>query len=103
MMGNGLCGRLIISHMLICFSTQLYYDIISLKIIQAFYLLLGYEENQGIFWDFKIKNGVRITEGSDNGDSDNGDSDNQGSTVHHCSGTMVRTQQAIGELLHLVI
>ena len=84
--------------MLIYFSTQLYYDIISLKIIQAFYLLLGYEENQGIFWDFKIKNGVRITEGSDNGDLDN-----QGSTIHHCSGTMVRTQQAIGELLHLVI
>ena len=77
-------GRLIISHMLICFSTQLYYDIISLKIIPAFYLLLGYAENQGIFWDFTIKNGVWITEGSDNGDLDN-----QGSTVHHCSGTMV--------------
>ena len=24
-----------------------------------------------VFWDFKIKNSVRITEGSDNGDSDN--------------------------------
>ena len=51
-----------------------YYDIISLtslKIIQAFHLLLGFAENQGIFWDFKIQNTVRITEGSDNGDSDN--------------------------------
>ena len=37
----------------------LYYDIISLtslKIIQAFHLLLGFAENQGIFWDFKIQN-----------------------------------------------
>ena len=52
----------------------LYYDIInltSLKITQAFYLLLGFAENQGVFWDFKIQNSVRITEGSDNGDSDN--------------------------------
>ena len=76
--------------MLICFSTQLYYDIISLtslKIIQVFYLFLGFAENQGVFWDFKIKNIIRITEGSDNGDSDN-----QGSTVHHCSGTMVRSK-----------
>ena len=57
----------------------LYYDIISLtslKIIQAFHLLLGFAENQGVFWDFKIQNSVRITKGSDNGDSDN-----QGSTV----------------------
>ena len=93
-MGNELRGRLIISHMLIYISTQLYYDIISLNIIQEFYLLLGYAENQGIFWDFKIKNGVRITEGSDNGD-----------LRFYC--TSLRwyngTQQAIGELLHLVI
>ena len=55
----------------------LYYDIISvksLKITQAFHLLLDYAENQG---GFKIQNSIRITEGSDNGDSDN-----QGSTVH---------------------
>ena len=58
---------------------QLCYDIISLtslKIIQEFHLLLGFAENKGIFWDFKIQNSVRITEGSDNGDSDN-----QGPTV----------------------
>ena len=51
---------------------SLYYDIlslISLKITQA--LLLGFVENQIVFWDFKIRNSVRITEGSDNGDSDN--------------------------------
>ena len=56
------------------------YDIISLpslKIIQAFHLLLGFAENQGVFWDFKIHNSVWITEGSDNGDSDN-----RGSTVY---------------------
>ena len=50
---------------------------ISLKITQAFHLLLGYAENQTIFWDFKIRNGVWISEGSDNGDSDN-----RGPTVH---------------------
>ena len=57
----------------------LYYNIISLrslKITQAFHLLLGFAENQGVFWDFKIQNSVRITKGSDNGDSDN-----PGSTV----------------------
>ena len=43
----------------------------SLKITQAFHLLLGYAEIQAIFWDFKIRNSVRITEGSDNGESDN--------------------------------
>ena len=56
------------------FFYQLYYDIISLtslKIIQAYHLLLGFAENQGTFWDFKIQNSVRITDGSDNGDSDN--------------------------------
>ena len=46
-------------------------------IIQAFHLLLGFAENQGIFSDFKIQNSIRITEGLDNGDSDN-----RGSTVH---------------------
>ena len=59
----------------ICFySYPLYYDIISLrslKITQAFHLLLGFGENQIIFWNFKIWNIVQITEGSDNGDSDN--------------------------------
>ena len=57
----------------------LYYDIISLtslKIMQVFHLLLGFAENQGVFWDFKIQNSVRITE-----DLDNRDSDNRGSTV----------------------
>ena len=53
---------------------SLYYDILSLtslKITQVFHLLLGFAENQTIFWDFKIQNSVQITEGSDNGDSDN--------------------------------
>ena len=50
------------------------YDIISLTsliITRAFYLLLGFVENQTVFWDFKIQNSVQITEGSDNGDLDN--------------------------------
>ena len=62
----------------------LYCNIISLtslKITQVFHLLFGFAENQIIFWDFKIQNGVRITKGLDNGDSDNRDSDNRGSTV----------------------
>ena len=60
---------------------SLYYDILSLKITQAFHLLLGFVENQTVFWDFKIRNSVRITEGSDNGDSDN-----RGLTVYcNCS------------------
>ena len=53
---------------------SLYYDIlslISLKITQAFHLLLGFAENYPVFWDFKIRNSVRITEGSDNGDLGN--------------------------------
>ena len=53
---------------------SLSYDILSLtslKITQAFHLLLGFAENQTLFWDFKIQNSVLITEGSDNGDSDN--------------------------------
>ena len=57
----------------------LYYDMISptsLKITQAFHLLLGFADNQIVFWDFKIKNSIQITEGLDNRDSDN-----QGSTV----------------------
>ena len=56
---------------------QPYYDIISLtslKITQTFHILLGFAENQGIFWDFKFETNVQITEGSDNGDSDNRDS-----------------------------
>ena len=77
---NELRGGPIILYMLICMLFYpLYYDIISLtslKIIQAFHLLLGFAGNQGIFWDFKIQNSVWIIEGSDNGDSDN-----RGSTV----------------------
>ena len=49
-------------------------NIISLTILnitQAFHLLLGFAENQIVFRDFKIQNSIRITEGSDNGDSDN--------------------------------
>ena len=48
---------------------SLYCDILSLtslKITQAFHLLLGFVENQTVFWDFKIRSSVRITEGSDN-------------------------------------
>ena len=59
---------------------SLYYDILSLtslKITQAFHLLFGFVENQTVFWDFKIRKSVWITEGSDNGDSDN-----QGPTVY---------------------
>ena len=78
-MVNELCGRPIILHILICLSYPLYYDIISLtslKITQAFHLLLGFAENQGVLWDFKIQNSIRITK-----DSDNGDLDNQGFAV----------------------
>ena len=56
------------------FSYLLYCDIISLrslKITQEFHLLLGFTQNQIVFWDFKIRNSIRITEGLDNGDSDN--------------------------------
>ena len=52
----------------------LYYEIISLtslKIIRAFHLLLGFAGNSIVSWYFKIRNSVRISEGSDNGDSDN--------------------------------
>ena len=55
-------------------SFSLYYDILSLtnlKITQAFHLLIGFVENQTVFWDSIIRNSVRITEGSDNGDLDN--------------------------------
>ena len=41
-------------------------SLISLKITQTFHLLLGFAENQTVFWDFKIRNSVWITEGSDN-------------------------------------
>ena len=57
----------------------LYYDIISLislKIIWSFHLLPGFAENQGVFWDYRIQNSIRLTEVSDNGDLDN-----RGSTV----------------------
>ena len=58
----------------------LYYNIISLtslKITQAFHLLLDFAENQDVFLDFKIQNSIWIIEGSDNRDSDN-----RGSTVY---------------------
>ena len=57
----------------------LYYDIISLtslKITQEFHLLLGFAENPIVSWYFRIRNSIRTTEGSDNGDSDD-----RGSTV----------------------
>ena len=41
-------------------------SLLSLKITQKFHLLLGFAENQTVFWDFKIRNSVWITEGSDN-------------------------------------
>ena len=74
---NELRGRLIVSQVLInILFYPLYYDIIinltSLKITQAFHLLLGSAENQVVFWDFKIQNSVRISK----------DLDNQGSTVY---------------------
>ena len=47
-------------------------DIISLKNhTQAFHLLLGSAKKQAVSWDFKIRNSVQITKGSDNGDLDN--------------------------------
>ena len=46
-------------------------SLISLKITQAFHLLLGFAESQTVFWDFKIQNSIPITGGLDNGDSDN--------------------------------
>ena len=54
---------------------SLYYDIISLttlRITQAFHLLLGFAKTKILFWDFKIQNRIQITEGSDNKDLDNG-------------------------------
>ena len=35
--------------------------------IQAFHLLLGFAENQTVFWDFNIQNNVWTTKDSDNG------------------------------------
>ena len=52
---NQLHGQLIISHILLCFSTH-FTDIISstsIKITQTFDLLLGFAENQIVIWDFK--------------------------------------------------
>ena len=40
-------------------------------LIRQSLILLGFAENQGIFWNFKIHNSVWITDSSDNGDSDN--------------------------------
>ena len=49
----------------------------SLKITQAFHLLLGFVGNRIAFQYYKIRNSVWTIEGLDNGDSDN-----QGPTVH---------------------
>ena len=52
----------------------LYYDTISLtslRITQVFHLLLGFAEIQSSLGILKFQNSVRITKGSDNGDSDN--------------------------------
>ena len=66
------------------------YCLISLKITQEFHLLLSFAESQAVFWHFKIRNGVRITEGLDNGDSDN-----QGPTVYIYLAIIVRMIQYI--------
>ena len=50
------------------------------------HLLLGFAENQSVFWDFKIETNIRITEGSDNGDSDN-------------TGSTVFTSDSVSDLL----
>ena len=59
---------------------SLFYDTISLtslKITQAFHLLLAFADNPLVSWYFKIWNSIWITEGLDNGDSNN-----RGSTVY---------------------
>ena len=63
------------------FFYALYCDIISLtslKITQAFHLLLGCAKNLTAFRDFYIHNSVQITKGSGNGGSDK-----RGSTALH--------------------
>ena len=45
-------------------------SLISLKITRALHLLLVLQKIK-LSWDFKIRNSVQITEGSDNVDSDN--------------------------------
>ena len=78
----------------------LYYDIISptsLKITQTFRLLLGFAENQVVFWDFKNKNSIRITEGLDNGDSDN-----RGSTVYGVIDTRQKLNFSAGHNIDIV-
>ena len=57
-MVNQLCGWPVILHMLVASMLfySVYYDIIhliSLKVIQAFHLLLDFAENQTDFWDLK--------------------------------------------------
>ena len=44
----------------------------------AFHILLDFAEKQAIYWDFKIRNSVRITKGLDNRVSDNQGICNQG-------------------------
>ena len=60
----------------------LHYDIIRLnksKNHTGISFITWFAENQIVLWDFKIRDSIQITEGSDNGDSDN-----QGSTVYVC-------------------
>ena len=53
-MGNELRGRLIISHMLIYFPTQLYYDIISLISLKSYRRFIYYLVLQKIKASFGI-------------------------------------------------
>ena len=56
-MVNQLRGQPIILRVANMLLFSLYYDILSLtslKITQEFHLLLGFVENQTVFWDFKI-------------------------------------------------
>ena len=68
-------GWPILLQMVMCFFTHCTRPA-SLRITQAFHLLLDFTENQIVLCNFTIRNSVRITE-----DSDNEDLDNQGSTV----------------------
>ena len=79
----------------------LYYDIISLtslKIIQAFHLSLGFAENSIVSWYFKIQYSVRITKGSDNGDSDN-----RSSIVYHIVSCIPIVAILYAFMLHVLV
>ena len=53
--------------MLICFSTHCTKPNKS-KNHTGIHLLFDFAENQIVFWDFKIRSSIWITEGLDNGD-----------------------------------